>query len=73
VDVKTKERISYDPTLASRGVEVGDKFLERTFYLPAGITKGEKEYYADASFECNPLQMFYPLHVRTPRLRFTIQ
>lgn len=73
VDVKTKERITYDPTIASTTVELGDKALDRTFFLPSGITRGEKEYYADAAFACNPLQRFFPLHVRTPRLRFFVQ
>lgn len=73
VDAKTRERITYDPTYASSTADIGEKFLERTFFLPSGITPGEKEYYADAAFSCNPLQRIYPLHVRTPRLRFFVQ
>jgi hypothetical protein len=72
VDVKTKTRITYDPSSAARTIEFGDKYLDRTFFLPPLITPGEKEYYSEGEYACNPLQKFYPLRVTTPRLTFFV-
>lgn len=72
VDQETKIRISYDPTAAARTVDRDDMALDRTFYLPPNTVPGKKWYYVDAEFACNPLQHFYPLRVRTPRLTFEV-
>lgn len=72
VDQETNVRISYDPTAAARTIEAADSSLDRTFFLPPGISPGKKWYYADAEFACNPLQHFFPLRVRTPRLSFEV-
>ncbi len=73
VDQETTVRVSYDPTAAARTVDLKDHVLNRTFFLPPDITPGRKWYYANAEFACNPLQHFYPLRVRTPRLSFEVE
>lgn len=72
VDQHTNARISYDPTAAAATIEVGMNYLERTFFLPQEMTPGKKWYYAEGSYACNPLQRFYPLVTRTPRLSFEV-
>lgn len=72
VDQKSGTRISYDPAPAATNVELGDTELDRTFLLPPEIPPGKKWYYADAEYACNPLQRFYPLKLRTPRLSFEV-
>ncbi len=72
VDQESGIRFSYDPTAAARSVELEDTKLVRTFFLPQDVTPGKKWYFADAEFACNPLQRFYPLRVRTPRLSFEV-
>jgi hypothetical protein len=74
VDQETTVRFSYDPTAAAITEELspGNMSLNRTFFLPPNIMPGKKWYYADAEFACNPLQRFYPLRVRTPRLSFEV-
>lgn len=72
VDTKTGIRVSYDPTPAANTLETVDHELNRTFMLPTGIPPGAKWYYSDGDYACNLLQRFYPLHVRTPRLPFTV-
>lgn len=72
VDQHTNARISYDPTAAAVTIEFGMDYLERTFYLPQGVAPGKKWYYAEGSYACNPLQRFYPLVTRTPRLSFEV-
>lgn len=73
VDQQTGARISYDPYPAANEVEASKLFLDRTFFLPPEIAPGPKWYYADGDFACNPLQYFYPMRVRTPRLPFVVQ
>lgn len=73
VDQRTGARLSYDPTAAARTIDVGDKYLDRTFYLPAAISPGMKWYYSEGEYACNPLQRLYPLRVRTPRLSFEVK
>lgn len=73
VDQDTSVRFSYDPTAAARTIDIHDDVLNRTFFLPPDVTTGKKWYYADADFACNPLQRFYPLRVRTPRLPFEVK
>ena len=72
VDQMTGVNISYDPTLAAATVEVGMDSLDRTFFLPQGILPGMKWYFAEGEYACNPLQRFYPLVTRTPRLSFEV-
>ena len=72
VDQQTGLRVSYDPTPSARNLEVEDKYLDRTFFLPTLITPGMKWYYAEGEYACNPLQRFYPLRVRTPRISFEV-
>ncbi len=72
VDAKTGARISYDPTLAAKSIDLKDNTFDRTFYLPEGIAPGVKYYYAEGNYACNPLQRFYPLLARTPRLTFEV-
>lgn len=72
VDQETGVRFSYDPTVAARTIELRGNVLDRTFILPPDVTPGKKWYYADAEFACNPLQLLYPLRVRTPRLSFEV-
>lgn len=72
VDQQTGARVTYDPRPVSSKSNVDNDGLDRTFFLPQGITPGLKWYYADAEFACNPLQHIYPLRVRTPRLSFEV-
>ncbi len=72
VDDETGLRLSYDPTAAAKTIEVGDDYLDRTFYLPHGISPGKKWYYSEGDYSCNPLQYFYPLRTRTPRISFEV-
>ena len=73
VDQDTMVRFSYDPTAAAATIDISDDVLNRTFFLPPNVATGKKWYYADAEFACNPLQRFYPLRVRTPRLSFEVK
>lgn len=74
VDQDTTVRFSYDPTPAARTIDIIDgDVLHRTFFLPPDVTTGMKWYFADGEFACNPLQHFYPLRVRTPRLSFEVK
>ncbi len=72
VDDVTKAKISYDAVSSARQVEFGVRELNRTFLLPFGIHPGKKWYYSEGEYACNPLQRFYPLIVRTPRLSFEV-
>jgi hypothetical protein len=72
VDALTGVRTTYDPAPAATTIDLMDNELNRTFLLPSGITPGSKWYYSDAEYACNPLQRFYPLKERTPRLSFDI-
>jgi hypothetical protein len=72
VDQDTGVRVSYDPAPAASTIELNDRGLDRTFYLPPNVTPGKKWYYAEGEYACNLLQRFYPLRVRTPRLEFTV-
>ncbi len=72
VDDVTGFKISYDPTPATKNIDMEDGTLDRTFYLPPLISPGRKWYYSDAEFACNLLQRLYPLRVRTPRLGFEV-
>lgn len=72
VDDRTMTKISYDAVPSARQVELGARELNRTFLLPSGIQPGKKWYYSEGYYACNPLQHFYPLIVRTPRLSFEV-
>lgn len=74
IDEATGYRFSYDTVPVATHLEVGDKHLDRSFTLPQNIVPGWKNYYAEMNFVCpwNLLQRFYPLTVRTPRLRFKV-
>lgn len=71
VDARTGVRVTYDPVPAAGSFD--DHELDRTFFLPQGITPGPKLYYADGAYGCNLLQRYWrPLVVRTPSLAFEI-
>jgi hypothetical protein len=62
---------NYDPVLAASPEDVSPEFWA-TFKLPLGLPAGPARYRVHASYSCNPLQRWWPLHVTTPEIRFTL-
>ena len=72
VDVRTGALVSYDPAPHALTIRPGDKFLERSFYIPLSMEPGRKAYRARATFVCNPLQHLWPIVVQRPDLYFEV-
>ena len=63
---------TYDATPAALSVDPKAEHLLRTFTLPLGMPEGETKYRANVCYICNPLQVFWPLCLTTPEIRFHI-
>lgn len=51
----------------------GSATMIRSMPVPASFSPGEAVYRAEASFTCNPMQTFWPITVRAPDARFTVE
>lgn len=60
-----------DPTQLSQVVKRSPTELSRTFYLPPGLPE-RTHYQAKACFECNVLQMLFPVCILSPKLNIDI-
>lgn len=62
---------NYDPVPAADREDVSPEFWV-TFKLPLGLPRGSAKYRVHATYACNPLQRFWPIHVTTPEIAFTL-
>jgi hypothetical protein len=65
-------RVTYDPTPAAMDIHLGDKYMDRTFFLPPNLKPGPHFYKNVGYYACNPLQRFWPLVVETRAVPFEV-